>query len=161
MKIKLFFLKAFAIVLPVFALLILIGAIAISDEIESNLEYDNYYSYEITDAFFEKQEDGRYLITAVIKNNSSYQTFIDKNSVQVIYGNNSRAENQISLYNDTDIYATLNRFLLPAGQTIEFPILVELPEEVHAVTLSYYGDSYSYRNITGNDDNKPYKLTLK
>ena len=160
MKTNQTFLKFLAVVLPVIAAITLLAVISIASDIGDRMEYDNYYSYEITDAFAEKQDDGRYLITAVIKNNSAYQTIIDKNSVQVMYGNHSYLDNQISLYDNTDIYETLNKFFIPAGRSIEYPILIELPEEVRSVTLSYYGDSYNLRNITDEDNQKFYKVKL-
>lgn len=155
------FLKILAVILPVIAMITLLGAIGIAYELDDLAEYDSYYSYEIIDAYAEKQEDGRCLITAVIKNNSAYQAVLDKNSIQVLYGNYSWLDNQISLYDNTDMYETLNKFFLPAGQSIEFPILVELPEDVRSITLSYYGDSYNLRSITGENNAKTYRLTIK
>ncbi len=144
--------KIISVFLAVFAFIMLIGAWGTVSEEKSLTVYDSYYRWEITSASAEKQEDGRYLITAVIKNNSSYRAVIDVNDIYVKYGDDKRLENEITEYPDGHFYDTLRKCTVPAGQTAEYELLVTVPEGINSVRLSYHGIPYKLTEITGGEN---------
>ncbi len=144
--------KIISVLLAVFAFIMLIGTWSAASEIRSMTVYDSYYRWEITSASAEKQEDGRYLITAVIKNNSSYRAFIDVNDIYVKYGDEKRLENEIAEYPDGHFYDTLRKCAVPAGQSSEYKLLVTVPEGIDAVRLSYHGMAYRLAEITDGEN---------
>ncbi len=144
--------KVISVFLAVFAFIMLIGAWGIVSEEKSLTVYDSYYRWEITSASAEKQEDGRYLITAVIKNNSSYRAVIDVNDIYVKYGDEKRLENEIPEYPDGHFYDSLRKCTVPAGQTVEYGLIVDVPEGIETVRLSYHGIPYKLAEITGGEN---------
>ncbi len=146
--------KIISVFLAVFAFIMLIGAWGMVSEEKSLTVYDSYYRWEITSASAEKQEDGRYLITAVIKNNSAYRAYIDVNSISIEYGEKKRLENEIPEYPDGHFYDTLRKCAVPAGQSSEYKLLVTVPEGIDTVRLSYHEMSYKLAEITGGGNAK-------
>lgn len=63
--------KFFAVFLPIMAFLTLMISWSIIIEHNQHLDYAHYESCKLIDASAEKQEDGSYIITASIKNDSS------------------------------------------------------------------------------------------
>lgn len=144
--------KIISVLLAVFAFIMLIGSWGAASEVRSMTAYDSYYRWEITSASVQKQEDGRYLITAVIKNDSSYRAVIDVNDIAVKYGDEKRLENEIPEYPDGHFYDTLRKCAVPAGQTAEYELLITVPEGINAVRLSYHGMPYKLAEITGGEN---------
>lgn len=146
--------KIVSVILAVLAFIMLIGAWSVASEVKSMTVFDSYYRWEITSASAQKQEDGRYLITAAIKNNSAYRAYIDVNSISVEYGEKKRLENEAADYPDGHFYDTLRKCSVPAGQTTEYELLVTVPEGIDAVRLSYHGIPYRLAEINSGENTK-------
>lgn len=155
--------KVVAIILLVLTPISVIISVSEAVTINEISEFDTYYSWEITDAKAEKQPDGKYLITANLKNTSAYRASISDYSITVRYGNNNRADNEISSrsYPNGDFYDVLKYPIIPAGQTVEYQMLVSLPEGIAAVRLDYSGMAYGLEDILGEHENKVYTLKLQ
>ena len=151
--------KFFAVFLPIAAFLTLMISWSIIIEHNQHLDYAHYESCKLIDASAEKQEDGSYIITASIKNDSSYQTVIFSNYITVEYGSGYRLENIMPQFAETDLLRSLNSPILPSGRTIEYKIQVLPPEGVNSVRLRYRGIGYNRYTIT--DEEPETSLTLK
>ena len=151
--------KILAVFLPIAAFLTLMIVWGTTVGQNAHLEYAHYESCRLVDASAEKQEDGSYIITAKIKNDSSYQSYIYKSSVYVEYGNRNRLENLMPQFAETDLLRSLNSPIIPSGRTIEYKLQILPPEGVHSVRLSYRGVSYNRYNIT--DEDPESVITLK
>lgn len=126
------------------------------------VSFGSYYRWEITDAVSEKQPDGKYLITADIKNTSAYRATISDYSIIVRYGNNNSADNELAAnYPRGDFYDGLKYPVVPAGQTVKYQMLVDLPEGTNTVRLDYRGMSYDLKDILREDDDNVYTLKLQ
>lgn len=68
--------KVVAIILLVLTPISVMISVSEAVMINEVSEFDTYYSWEITGAEAEKQPDGKYLITADIKNTSAYRASI-------------------------------------------------------------------------------------
>ncbi|MBP1561298.1 MAG: hypothetical protein J6C96_08670 [Oscillospiraceae bacterium] len=146
--------KAAAVILFIIAVISLFSTLGIIAEMKDMAKYDNYYAWEIVGASSEKQEDGRFLITLDIKNTSSYQTQIRNNTINIEYGNGKRLENQMPVYPDGYLYDSLNYILIPAGQTVKHSLLIDPPQDVNTVRLTYFGHSYDRSKLL--DENRDY-----
>lgn len=155
--------KVVAVILLVLAPIVLIIAISETSMINDISYFDSYYRWEITDAKAEKQSDGKYLITADIKNTSAYRASISDYSITVKYGNNNRAENEMSSrsYPNGDLYDAFKYPIIPAGQTVKYQMLVELPEGTTTVRLDYSGLSYDAKDILRESGETVYTLKLQ
>lgn len=155
--------KVVAVILLVLAPIVLITAISAAATINDIAYFDTYYRWEITDAKAEKQSDGKYLITADIKNTSAYRASISDYSIIVKYGNNNRADNEMSSvsYPNGDLYDAFKYPIIPAGQTVKYRMLVELPEGTTTVRLDYSGLSYDAKDILGESGETVYTLKLQ
>ena len=155
--------KVAAIILLVLTPISVITAVSEAVMINEISEYDNYYSWEIVDAKAEKQPDGKYLITADIKNTSAYRASVSYNSISVRYGKNMWAENEIpsKSYPNGDFYDVLKYPIIPAGQTIKHQILVALPEGTTTVRLGFSGQDYDLEDIFGEREDQIYTLKLQ
>lgn len=155
--------KIVAVILLILAPIVLITAISEASMINDIAYFDTYYRWEITDAKAEKQSDGKYLITADIKNTSAYRASISDYSITVRYGNNNRAENEMSSrsYPNGDLYDVFRYPIIPAGQTVKYQMLVELPEGTTTVRLDYNGLSYDAKDILGESGENVYTLKLQ
>lgn len=155
--------KVVAVILLVLAPIVLIIAISETAMINDISYFDTYYRWEITDAKAEKQSDGKYLITADIKNTSAYRASLSDYSINVRYGNNNRADNEMSSgsYPNGDLYDAFRYPIIPAGQTVKYQMLVELPEGTTTVRLDYSGKAYELENILGEHENQAYTLKLQ
>lgn len=153
--------KVIAVLLPIIFFITLIAVTEIIGDVKRQAEYREYYACEITDASAEKQEDGSYIVTMTVKNNSAYQTRIDRNSVQAVYGNGSRLENRYLPYADGNMLESLTRPLVPAGRSIDYKLQIMPPEGITTVRLQYYGVSYSRYDLTGEERDSVYTLKLE
>lgn len=151
--------KILAVFLPIAAFLTLMIVWGETIGQNDHLDYARYESCKLVDATAEKQEDGSYIITAKIKNDSSYQNMINKNSIYVEYGDRNQLENRMPQFAETDLLRSLNSPIIPSGRTIEYKLQILPPEGVHSVKLSYRGISYSRYTITDEDPDS--SLTLK
>lgn len=154
--------KVVAIILLVLTPISVMISVSEAVTINEISEYDTYYSWEITDAKAEKQPDGKYLITANLKNTSAYRASISDYSITIRYGNN-RADNEMSTrsYPGGGFYDVLKYPIIPAGQTVEYQMLVSLPEGTATVHLDYRGMAYGLEDILGEQENQVYTLKLQ
>ncbi|MCM1330113.1 MAG: hypothetical protein NC253_11815 [Ruminococcus sp.] len=152
--------KVLAAVLPIIAFIAVWAALEMVAEVNSMIKYSQYYACEIAGADAEKQADGSYIVTVSIKNNSSYQTEIYKNSIHVEYGNGTAVENRAVSYPDTEILRSINSPVVPAGRTVEYQIQIFPPEGINAVRLRYYGVSYNRYTATDEPRESTYNLKL-
>ncbi|MDE6763640.1 MAG: hypothetical protein K2J73_08185 [Oscillospiraceae bacterium] len=154
--------KVVAVILLILTPIVAIASISEAIMINEVSEFDTYYRWEITDAKAEKQPDGKYLITADIKNTSAYRASISDYSIIVKYGNNNRADNEMSSrnYPSGDFYDILKYPIVPAGQTIKHRMLVSLPDGTTTVRLDYSGKAYDLEDILGEHENQVYTLKL-
>ncbi len=153
--------KIISVLLLAAAFLMLMTAWTLSSEVKSMTVYDSYYDWEITSASAEKQEDGKYLITADIKNNSAYRAKIDNFDISVQYGNENRVESEAPECPEGKLFDTLRESIVPAGQSIEYEILIAPPQGTKTVRLNYYGTSYKKDEILGEDrDSASYTVNL-
>ena len=154
--------KVVAVILLVLTPIVLISAIFETVMVNDISYFDTYYSWEITDAKAEKQSDGKYLITADIKNTSAYRASISDYSIAVKYGNNNRADNEMSSrsYPGGDLYDAFKYPIIPAGQTVKHQMLVELPEGTTTVRLDYSGKSHELEDVLGEHEKQVYTLKL-
>ena len=153
------FVKVIAVILPIITVIGLFIMFGIIHELNLDIRYSQYYSCEITDASAEKQEDGSYLITLQIKNNSSYQTHIYDSSVWV-EANGVTVQNMLQGQLSGDMLDSLTRPIVPSGQTVEYKLQILPPEGANTVRIHYYGTSYSRYNITNEDRDSSYSLKL-
>lgn len=155
--------KVVAIILLILAPIVLIISVSEAVMEKDMVEYGLYYRWEITDADAEKQSDGRYLITAQIKNTSAYRATLGDYAVKVRYGNNTSAENELSSkdYPTGEFYDMFKYPIVPAGQTVSYKMLVSLPEGTASVRLQYRGTSYDLEKVFGDSEDKVYTLKLK
>lgn len=155
--------KVVAVMLLILAPIVLIGSVSEAFIEKDMVEYGLYYRWEITDAEAEKQPDGRYLITAQIKNTSAYRAALSDYAVKVRYGNNTSAENELSSkdYPTGEFYDIFKYPIVPAGQTVSYKMLVSLPEGTASVRLQYRGTSYDLEKVFGDSEDKVYTLKLK
>lgn len=152
--------KILAVFLPIAAFLTLMivwGAIIGQND---HLNYAHYESCKLVGASAEKQDDGSYIITAKIKNDSSYQSIINQNSIRVEYGDRNPLENRMPQFADTDLLRSLNLPIVPSGRTVEYKLQIIPPEGVHSVRLSYRGVSYSRYSITDEAPDSSFTLKL-
>lgn len=152
--------KILAVFLPIAAFLTLMtvwGAVIGQND---HLEYARYESCKLVGASAEKQEDGSYIITAKIKNDGSYQSMINKNSIYVEYGNGNLLENRMPQFAETDLLISLNFPIVPSGRTVEYKLQILPPDGVHSVRLSYRGVSYSRYTITDEVPDSSFTLKL-
>ncbi len=154
--------KVVAVMLLILAPIVLIMSVSEALTEKDMVEYDLYYRWEITGADVERQSDGRYLITAQIKNTSAYRATLGDYAVKIRYGNNQSVENELSSKNYPvgELYDVFKRPIVPAGQTISYKLLVSLPEGTTAVRLQYDGTSYDMEDIFGEQEDKVYTLKL-
>lgn len=152
--------KVLAVILPIVAFIAVWAVLEIIAEVNSMTKYSQYYSCEIAGAEAEKQADGSYIVTVSIKNNSSYQTEIYRNSFHVEYGNGTAIENRAVSYADTEILRSINSPVVPAGRTVEYQIQIFPPEGINAVRLKYYGVSYNRYTVTDEPLESTYSLKL-
>ncbi len=155
--------KVVAIILLVLTPISVMISVSEAVMINEVSEFDTYYSWEITGAEAEKQPDGKYLITADIKNTSAYRASISDYSITVRYGNNNRADNEMSSasYPNGGFYDVLKYPIIPAGQTVKYQMLVSLPEGISTVRLDYGGIAYDLKDILGENENQVYTLKLQ
>lgn len=156
--------KIAAIILLVLTPIAVIISISEAVMVNETSEFDTYYSWEITDAKAEKQSDGKYLITADLKNTSAYRASISDYSIIVQYGNSNRADNELSSrsYPNGNLYDVLKYPIIPAGQTVKYRMLVALPEGTTTVRLDYSGRAYGLEDILGIEhENQVYTLKLQ
>ncbi|MCM1023880.1 MAG: hypothetical protein NC395_07450 [Prevotella sp.] len=154
--------KAAAVILLALAPIVLITSLSAAFTERDMASFGSYYRWEITDAASEKQSDGKYLITMDIKNTSAYRATISDYSVIVRYGNNSSADNKLlpDSYPRGEFYDIFRYPVVPAGQTVKYRMLVELPEGTSTVRLDYRGTSYDLSEISGEDSGNVYTLKL-
>lgn len=152
--------KILAVLLPIIFFISLLAVTETVGDIKRRAEYSEFYSSVITDASAEKQEDGSYIVTVTVKNNSAYQTKIDRNDIQVVYGGGSRLENTLQSYAEGSMLESLNRPLVPAGGEVEYKLRIMPPEGINTVRLRYYGVSYSRYDLTGEERDSGYTLKL-
>ncbi len=155
--------KVVAVILLILAPIVLIISVSEAVMKKDMVKYGLYYRWEITGAEAEKQPDGKYLITAHIKNTSAYRATLSDYSVNVRYGNNAIAENELSSgnYPIGEFYDIFKHPIVPAGQTISYNLLVSLPEGTNTVRLQYDGTSYDMDDIFGEQEDKVYTLKLQ
>lgn len=152
--------KIIAVILPIIFFISLIAEAETIGDIKQRTEYREYYACEITDASAEKQEDGSYIVTVTVKNNSAYQTRIDRNSIQAVYGNSTWLDNRYNAYAESSLLESVNRPLVPAGRSVEYKLQIMPPEGITTVRLQYYGVSYSRYELTGEDRESDFTLKL-
>ena len=152
--------KVLAVILPIIAFISVWAVLEAIADINSTIKYNHYYACEIVGAESEKQDDGSYIITVSVKNISSYQTLLDRNSIRVEYGNGTILENRMAPYPDTEILRSINRPVIPSGRTVEHKIQILPPDGINTVRLQYYGTSYGRYKITGEDNESTYSLKL-
>lgn len=153
--------KIISVLLLAVAFLMLMAAWTLSSEVKSMTAYDSYYDWEITEASAEKQEDGKYLITADIKNNSAYRAKIDNYDISIQYGNENRVEIEAPECPEGKLFDTLRECIVPAGQSIKYEMLIAPPQGTKTVRLNYYGTSYKKDQILGEDrDYTSYTVNL-
>ena len=151
--------KVIAVILFVMTILGFFITLEIVSELNSDIKYSQYYSCKITDASAEKQEDGSYLITLQIKNNSSYQTHIYDSSVWV-EANGVTIQNMLQGQLSGDMLDSLTRPIVPSGQTVEYKLQVLPPNGAASVKIHYYGTSYSRYSVTNEDRDSVFTLKL-
>ena len=142
------YVKAAAVILPIIAIITLMAVLGTISDLNATIRYSHFYNAVITGAEAEKQEDGSYIITVSIKNDSSYQTEISRTSIYMEYGNGTSLENRMPAYSENDMFRSLNRPIIPAGQTIEYQVQILPPEGINTVRLHYNGTSYNRYSIT-------------
>lgn len=152
--------KILAVILPIIAFIVIIAVLEAIADINSTIKYNQYYACKIVGAESEKQDDGSYIITVEVKNVSSYQTMIDRNSIRVEYGNGTTLENRMVSYPESEILRSINRPVIPSGRTVEYKIQILPPDGINTVRLQYYGTSYGRYKITGEDNESTYSLKL-
>lgn len=155
--------KVVAVMLLILAPIVLIGSVSEAFIEKDMVEYGLYYRWEITSADVERQSDGRYLITAQIKNTSAYRATLGDYAVKIRYGNNQSAENELSSkdYPRGAFYDIFEYPIVPAGQTVSYRMLVSLPEGTSSVRLEYRGTSYDFEKVFGDPEDKVYTLKLQ
>lgn len=151
--------KVIAVILPIITVIGLFIMLEIISELNKDIKYSQYYSCEITDASAEKQEDGSYLVTVWIKNNSSYQAYIYDSSFWV-EANGTTIQNTLPGYQGGDMLDSLTRPIVPSGQTVEYKMQILPPEGANTVKIHYYGKSYSRYSITNEERDSSYSLKL-
>lgn len=151
--------KFWAVFLPIAAFLTLMISWSMIIEHNQYMDYSHYESCKLVDASAERQEDGGYIITVRIKNDSSYQTFIYGDPVSVEYGTGNRLENKMPKFAETDFLRSLNYPTIPSGRTVEYKIKIFPPEDISSVRLRYRGVSYERYKITGEEPET--NLTVK
>ena len=151
--------KVIAVILFVVTILAFFIMLEILSELNSDIRYSQYYSCEITDASAEKQEDGSYLITLRIKNNSAYQAYIYDSSVWV-EANNITLQNMLKGELNGDLLDSLTRPIVPSGQTVEYKLQVLPPAGAASVRIHYYGTSYSRYSVTNEDRDSVFTIKL-
>lgn len=153
------YVKVIAVILFVMTILGFFITLEIVSELNSDIKYSQYYSCEITDTSAEKQEDGSYLITLQIKNNSSYQTHIYDSSVWV-EANGVTVKNMLQGQLSGDMLDSLTRPIVPSGQTVEYKLQILPPAGAASVKIHYYGTSYSRYSVTNEDRDSVFTLKL-
>ena len=153
------YVKVIAVILFIVTILAFFIMLGVVSEQNTSAKYHQYYSCEIADASAEKQEDGSYLITLQIKNNSAYQTYIYDSSVWV-ESNNITMQNMLKGQLSGDMLDTLTRPIVPSGQTVEYKLQVLPPAGAASVRIHYYGTSYSRYNVTNEDRDSVFTLKL-
>ena len=153
------YIKVIAVILLVITILSFFIMLGILSELDTDVKYSQYYSCEITDASAEKQEDGSYLITLQIKNNSAYQAYIYDSSVWV-EANNITLQNMLKGELSGDMLDSLTRPIVPSGQTVEYKLQVLPPTGAVSVKIHYYGTSYSRYDLTNEDRESVFTLKL-
>ncbi len=155
--------KVVAIILLILAPIVFVISVSEAVMEKGMVEYGLYYRWEITAANAEKQPDGKYLITAQIKNTSAYRAALSDYSVKVRYGNNTSAENELSPrdYPTGEFYDMFKYPIVPAGQTISYKLLVSLPDGTTTVRLQYNGTSYDMEDVFGDQEDRVYTLKLQ
>lgn len=151
--------KILAVLLPIAAFITLMIVWSTVIYHNRHMDYAHYESCKLIDASAEKQEDGSYIITASIKNDSAYQTTIYRNSISVEYGSGKRIENTMPQLAETDLLRSLNYPIIPSGRTVEYKIQILPPEDVSSVRLRYRGIGYNRYQIT--DEEPETTLTVK
>lgn len=151
--------KILAVCLPIAAFLTVMIVWGTIIDHNDHLDYAHYESCKLIDASAEKQEDGSYIITAKIKNDSSYQTVIFSNYITAEYGSGNRLENRMQGFTETDFLRSLNSPIIPSGRTIEYKLQILPPEGVNSVRLRYRGVGYNRYTITGEEPET--SLTVK
>lgn len=151
--------KILAVFLPISAFITLMIVWSTVIYHNQHMDYAHYESCKLIDASAEKQEDGSYIITASIKNDSAYQTTIYRNSISVEYGSGKRIENTMPQLAETDLLRSLNSPIIPSGRTVEYKIQILPPEDVSSVRLRYRGIGYNRYTIT--DEEPETSLTVK
>ena len=153
------YVKVIAVILPIITVIGLFTMLGIIHELNLDIRYSQYYSCEITGASAEKQEDGSYLITLQIKNNSSYQTHIYYRSVWV-EANGATVKNMLQGQLSGDMLDSLTRPIVPSGQTVEYKLQILPPAGAASVKIHYYGTSYSRYSVTNEDRDSVFTLKL-
>lgn len=143
--------KVFAVILPIVALIAVMAACGNIADFNFTMKYAHLYNCVLTGAEAEKQEDGSYVITVSIKNDSAYQSEIARSSIWIEYGSGTSLENRMPAYAEADFLRSLNRPIIPAGQTIEYQIQILPPEGIDTVKLCYGGISYNRYSVTGEE----------
>lgn len=151
--------KVLAVTLPIIAFIVVLAVWASIADYNFSMQYSHFYNCVLTGAEAEKQEDGSYIITVGIKNTSAYQSEIARSSIYIEYGNGTSLENRMPAYAEADFLRSLNRPIIPAGQTIEYKVQILPPEGINTVRLRYGGISYNRYTITGEEHES--SLTVK
>lgn len=156
------FVKLIAIALFVLTIIMVWGTILIVNDTENMSSYDNYYEWNIVGHTVEKLDDGKCKLTLDIKNTSAYEAYIDKYTITLEYGNSNHINYSQASYAEGYFYDTLNKPLIPAGETIKHSITFDPPEGLRTFRVRYIGKSYKLAEAIGiNENYSYYDVSLK